>query len=73
MRMNYQFDGINGESLTISECTEPEQIAIYAEQGGNCIKIRLSSKEWRELMRLDYKIHFVTKERDEETGLLKAI
>jgi hypothetical protein len=69
MRMNYQFDGISGGSLTISECTEPEQIAIYAEHDGNCIKIRLSREEWRELIRLDYKINFVYEEKEDEQKL----
>jgi hypothetical protein len=41
MRKVYQFDGINGGTLSIGECSEPEQVLVHVECSGNDAHMRL--------------------------------
>ncbi|ADE17000.1 hypothetical protein Nhal_3991 (plasmid) [Nitrosococcus halophilus Nc 4] len=55
MRKIFQFDGLDGETLSVGECKQDDRIALCISNGERETHMLLSRDEWEELMDLRYK------------------
>jgi hypothetical protein len=62
MRNHYLFDGQNGGTLSVIECSTPDQVTLRFEQEGLALDIDLTEDDFRQLADLRFKLRFARAE-----------
>ena len=62
MRNHYLFDGQSGGTLSVIECSTPDQVTLRFEQAGHAIDIDLSEDDYRQLADLRFRLKFARAE-----------
>jgi hypothetical protein len=62
MRNHYLFDGITGGTLSVIECSTPDQVTLRLELDSQSLEIDLTEDDFRQLADLRFKIRFARAE-----------
>ncbi len=62
MRNHYLFDGQGGGTLSVIECSTPDQVTLRFELEGQALAIDLTEDDFRQLADLRFKIRFARAE-----------
>ena len=62
MRNHFLFDGKGDGTLSVLECSTPDQVTLRFEQAGHAIDIYLSEDDFRQLADLRFRLKFVRAE-----------
>ena len=62
MRHHFLFDGQSGGTLSVIECSTPDQVTLRFEQAGHAIEIDLSEDDFRQLADLRFRLKFARAE-----------
>jgi hypothetical protein len=73
MRKIYQFDGLDGGVLSVSECSEPEQLALCITNNGHEAHMLIGRNEWYALFEIRYEIKFTPVKEENDEQKLKAV
>ena len=62
MRNHYLFDGQSGGTLSVIECSTPDQVTLRFEREDQALEIDFSEDDFRQLADLRFKIRFARAE-----------
>jgi hypothetical protein len=62
MRNHYLFDGQSGGTLSVIECSTPDQVTLRFEREDQALEIDFSEDDFRQLADLRFKLRFARAE-----------